>query len=102
MQIEGLSPPAEAKSIPSQVPEEDTVLSEETEDHSEVLALLFLLFNCLTLYHPMVHMRHGCAQFFHKPIRIYMGVLILGVNTLYMIFCFFRPLCHRQLWLVKG
>ena len=25
---------------------------------------------------------------FHKPIRIYMGSLILGVNTLYMLFCF--------------
>lgn len=37
MQIEGLSPPTEAESVPSQVPEEDTVLSEEVEDHSEVL-----------------------------------------------------------------
>ena len=26
----------------------------------------------------------------HKPIRIYIGVLILGVNTLYMFFCFFK------------
>ena len=24
----------------------------------------------------------------HKPMRIYMGSLILGVNTLYMVFCF--------------
>ena len=26
----------------------------------------------------------------HKPIRIYIGGLILGVNTLYMLFCFFK------------
>ena len=26
----------------------------------------------------------------HKPIRIYIGVLILGVNTSYMFFCFFK------------
>ena len=26
----------------------------------------------------------------HKPIRIYIGGLILGVNTLYMFFCFFE------------
>ena len=26
----------------------------------------------------------------HKPIRIYIGGLILGVNTLYMFFCFFK------------
>ena len=25
---------------------------------------------------------------YHKPIRIYMGGLILGANTLYMLFCF--------------
>ena len=31
-------------------------------------------------------MRHGS----HKPIRIYMGVLILGVNILYRFFCFFK------------
>ncbi len=30
----------------------------------------------------MYNMCHGCAHFFHKPIRIYMGVLILGVNPL--------------------
>ena len=28
----------------------------------------------------------------HKAIRIYMGGLILGVNTLYMLFCFFKLL----------
>ena len=26
----------------------------------------------------------------HKPIRIYMGGLILGANTLYKLFCFFK------------
>ena len=26
----------------------------------------------------------------HQPIRIYIGGLILGVNTLYMLFCFFK------------
>ena len=26
----------------------------------------------------------------HKAIRIYIGDLILGVNTLYMFFCFFK------------
>ena len=35
----------------------------------------------LTLYPPV-------AIIFHKPIGIYMGSLILGVNTLYMLFCF--------------
>ncbi len=27
----------------------------------------------------------------HKPIRIYMASLILGFNTLYRLFCFFKP-----------
>ena len=36
----------------------------------------------LTLYPPVT------IIIFHKPIRIYMGSLILGVNTLYMLFCF--------------
>ncbi len=27
---------------------------------------------------------------FHTPIRIYIGGLILGVNTLYRLFCFFK------------
>ena len=31
-----------------------------------------------------------CVMSSHKPIRIYMGVLILGVNTLYRLFCFFK------------
>ncbi len=38
--------------------------------------------------------------FFHKPIKIYMGVLILEINTLYMIFCFVR--LHRLLMVGKG
>ena len=36
--------------------------------------------NCLTLYPPVT--------IFHKPIRIYMGSLILGINTLYMLLWF--------------
>ena len=28
----------------------------------------------------------------HKPIRIYIGGLILGINTLYMLFYFFKLL----------
>ena len=36
----------------------------------------------LTLY-PLVTL-----LIFHKPIRIYMGSLILGINTLYLLFCF--------------
>ena len=35
-------------------------------------------------------MTHICVMSSHKPIRIYMGVLILGVNTLYRLFCFFK------------
>ncbi len=35
-------------------------------------------------------MMHICVMSFHKPIRIYMGGLILGVNTLYRLFCFFK------------
>ncbi len=41
----------------------------------------------LTLYQPMTHM---CVMSSHKPIRIYMGGLILGVNTLYSHFIFFK------------
>ncbi len=43
----------------------------------------------LTLYSLKFSDAPGAA---HKPIRIYMGGLILGVNTLYMIFCFFNSL----------
>ncbi len=39
----------------------------------------------LTLYQPMTHIRVMSS---HKPIRIYMECLILGVNTLYRLFCF--------------
>ncbi len=41
----------------------------------------------LTLYQPMTHI---CIMSSHKSIRIYMGGLILGVNTLYRLFCFFK------------
>ncbi len=41
----------------------------------------------LTLYQPMTHI---CIMSSHKPIRMYMGGLILGVNTLYRLFCFFK------------
>ncbi len=49
----------------------------------EMLLRLF----ALTLYQPMTHIRVMSS---HKPIRIYMGGLILGVNTLYRLFCFFK------------
>ncbi len=39
----------------------------------------------LTLYQPTTH-TWGLSS--HKPIGIYMGDLILGVNTLYRLFCF--------------
>ncbi len=35
-------------------------------------------------------MTHICVMTSHKPIRIYMGGLILGVNILYRLFCFFK------------
>ncbi len=35
-------------------------------------------------------MRHRCLMSSHKPIIIYMGGSILGVNTLYMLFYFFK------------
>ncbi len=41
----------------------------------------------LTLYQPMTHISVMSS---HKPIKIYMGGLILGVNTLYRLFCFFK------------
>ncbi len=31
-----------------------------------------------------------CAMISHKPIMIHMGGLVLGVNTLYRLFCFFK------------
>jgi len=33
---------------------------------------------------------HISVMRFHKPIAIYMGALILGINTLYILFCFFK------------
>ncbi len=41
----------------------------------------------LTFYQPMTHI---CVMSSHKPISIYMGGLILGINTLYRPFCFFK------------
>ncbi len=35
-------------------------------------------------------MVHICVVSSHKPIRIYMVGLILGVNTLYRLFCLFK------------
>ena len=53
----------------------------------------------LTLYQPMTHI---CVMsvllFFHKSIRIYMEVIILGANTLYSVFCFFKALLLKQVW----
>jgi len=42
---------------------------------------------CISLYQPRTHI---CVMSSHKPIWIYMGGLILGVNTLYRVFCFFK------------
>ncbi len=55
----------------------------------------------LTLYQPMTH---TCVMSSHKPIRIYMGGLILGVNTLYRLFCFFKlfPMVGKGLYNTKG
>ena len=53
----------------------------------------------LTLYQPMMHI---CVMsvllFFHKSIRIYMEVLILGANSLCSVFCFFKALLPKQVW----
>ncbi len=35
-------------------------------------------------------MTHICVMSSHKPIKIYMGGLIPGVNTLYRLFCYFK------------
>ncbi len=55
----------------------------------------------LTLYQPMTHI---CVMSSHKPIRIYMGGLILGINTLYKLFCFFKlfPMVGKGLTLKLG
>ncbi len=39
---------------------------------------------------PLPTMTHICVMSSHKPIRICMGGLILGVNTLYRLFCIFK------------
>ncbi len=49
--------------------------------------MLQLMHCYLTLYQPMTHI---CVMSSHKPIIIYMGGLILGVNTLHRLFCFFK------------
>ncbi len=38
------------------------------------------------------NMSYGCAHFFHTPIRINLGVLILGVKNFLHGFSLFRPL----------
>ncbi len=40
-----------------------------------------------------------CVMSSHKPIGIYMGGLILGINTLYRLFCFFKlfPMVGKRL-----
>ena len=47
-------------------------------------------------------MTHICVMsvllFFHKSIRIYMEVIILGTNTLYSVFCLFKALLPKQVW----
>ena len=56
-------------------------------------------YNLLTLYQPMTHI---CVMsvllFFHKSIRINTEVIILGANTLYSVFCFFKALLPQQVW----
>ena len=43
----------------------------------------------LTLNQPRTR---KCLQSFHKSIRIYMGVIIVGANTLYIKFCLFNKI----------
>ncbi len=43
--------------------------------------------DALTLYRPMTHI---CVMSSHKPLRVYMGGLILAVNILYRRFCYFK------------
>ncbi len=57
-----------------------------------------VIYSTLTLYQPMTHI---CVTSSHKPIRIYMEGLILGVNTLYRLFCFFT-LVSKGLSLFTG
>ena len=70
-------------------------------DSNSVLFIKVPIFQgvLLTLYQPMMHI---CVMsvllFFHKSIRIYMEVIILGANTLYSVFCFFKALLPEQIW----
>jgi len=51
----------------------------------------------LTLYLPRMHICvTSVLLFFHRPISIYMEVIILGANTLYNVFCFFKALLPEQ------
>ncbi len=55
------------------------------------------MYIALSLYQP-VDQRHICIMDVPtSSISPYMGVLIIGVNTLYTIFCLFNPLGHRQI-----
>ena len=47
------------------------------------------------LYQPMMHICVMSVLFFHKSIRIYMEVIILGANTLYNVLCFFKALLPK-------
>jgi len=53
---------------------------------------------CIILYQPMTHICVMSVRFFHKSIRIYMEVIILGANTLYSVFCFFKAFLPEQVW----
>ncbi len=57
----------------------------------------------LNLYQPMMPYTGVCIMSSHKPIRIYMGGLMLGVNTLYRLFCFFKlfPMVGKGLTLYQ-
>ena len=52
----------------------------------------------LTLNQPRTHF----VQSLHKSIRIYMGVKILGANTLYINFCLFKQLPMVSKGLING
>ena len=63
------------------------------------MSLLYIIASLLTLSQPVMHI---CIMsvlfFFHKSIRIYMEVIILGTNTLYRVFCFFKTLLPQQVY----
>ncbi len=44
-------------------------------------------------------MTHICVMISHKPIIFYMGGLILGVNSLYRLFCSFKLFPMVGKWL---